>query len=103
MPSNRNELNKLTKKNTHQLQEMSQDVTNARQLNNVLAEQIRGMQLEMDIVKVRKKYVRFKVRKDFVRKFVKPTPWVLRWARWGQYALTKYYRRRKLMRFLTSN
>jgi hypothetical protein len=83
-----------------QLKKRSEMVTRARQDNAVMEEKIRTMKLDMEYPIIEARYIKFYVRRDFVRKFIKPTPWPFRWIRWIQYGIVVYWLRKNFTKEL---
>ena len=85
-----------------QMKDRAKTVTEARQRNTVLEEQLRFMKMEMELPGVRKQYTKFVIRRDFIKGSVQPTPWVLRWMRWIQYPFVVMGRRSSLRKYLSN-
>ena len=85
-----------------QLKARAKAVTDARQRNSVLEEQLRYMKMEMELPQVRRQFIRFTVKSDFIKGYIQPTPWALRWMRWILYPFVVLRRRSGLKKYLQS-
>ena len=73
-------------------------ITTARQHNAMMNENVRAMELEMQLPKTRKKYIRFLVKNEYKRYVILHTPKVFRWARWIEYFFTARSKRKEIAR-----
>ena len=73
-------------------------ITSARQQNSILKENIQAMELEMQLPRTRKKYIKFVVKSEYKRYVILHTPKGLRWFKWLEYFFMARSKRKEVAR-----
>jgi hypothetical protein len=84
------------KKITDKIKARAAAITQARQHNALMGEQIRAMENEMYLPKLRKKYIKFVVKTEYRNYAVLNVPKLLRWAKWIEYFFMARSKRKEI-------